>query len=182
MSKRKPVLYKRIRIITTSVLSPDSLLTSMEVVGAVASIITLAGLAKEVWTLSTDLLRNYQNAPKELVRISNQTSLILLELECISQSKNTHGLASLFTNEEAWIFQQSLSAAKTSLAAIYCSSQQNLRDRNRMSSRIAWTFFDRKTVEDHLIHLQRTETSLCVILQVINMYVIAVHARKPVVQ
>ncbi|KAH7068628.1 ankyrin repeat-containing domain protein [Paraphoma chrysanthemicola] len=141
----------------------------MEVVGAVASIVTLAALAKEVWTLSSDLLHNYQDAPKELVRISNQAALICLELKCISQSHKSHDLTSSFTNEEAWIFQQSLRAAKTSLAAICHSCQRHSSDESRASSRIAWTLFDRKTVERHLQHLQQTETSLCVILQVINI-------------
>jgi hypothetical protein len=150
----------------------------MEVVGAVASIVTLAALAKEVWNLSSDLLHNYQDAPKELVRISNQTSLICLELECISQSQKAHGLTSSLTFEEAWIFQRSLGAAKTSLAAICRSCQRYPSDKMRTSSRIAWTLFDRKTVEEHLLHLQKTETSLCVILQVVNMYVVAVHAEK----
>jgi hypothetical protein len=150
----------------------------MEVVGVVASIVTLAALAKEVWNLSTDLLHNYQDAPKELVRISNQTSLICLELECISQSQKAHGLTSSLTNEEAWIFQLSLGAARASLAAICRSCQRHPSDKKRMSSRIAWTLFDRKTVEEHLLHLQKTETSLCVILQVVNMYVVAVHPEK----
>ncbi|OAL47298.1 ankyrin [Pyrenochaeta sp. DS3sAY3a] len=141
----------------------------MEVVGAVASIVTLVALAKEVWTLSSELLHNYHEAPKELVRISNQTSLICLELECVSQSQKADGLTSSLTNEEAWIFQQSLSAAKTSLATIRRSCQRYPSDKKRTSSRIAWTLFDRKTVEEHLLHLQKTETSLCVILQVVSM-------------
>lgn len=154
----------------------------MEVVGAVASIVTLVALAKEVWNLCSDLLHNYQDAPKELVRLSNQASLICLELECISRSQRAHGLTSSLTNEESWIFQQSLGTAKTSLAAIYRSYQRYRGDKTRTSSRIAWTLFDRKSVEEHLLHLQKTETSLCVILQVINMYVVAVHTGQSYVE
>ncbi|ORY16252.1 ankyrin repeat-containing domain protein [Clohesyomyces aquaticus] len=141
----------------------------MEVVGTVASIVTLAALAKELWALSVNLLHSYHDAPQELLRVSNQTSLILLELECIRRSQKEGCISSLLTNEEAWIFQQSLIAAKTSLAAIYRSCERYASNKKRATGRIAWTLFDRKAADEHLVHLQRTETSLGVVLQVINI-------------
>lgn len=144
----------------------------MEVVGAVASIVTIAALAKEIWTLVTNLLRDDRKAPQELFRISNQASLILLELECIAKSPfegGHHGLNDSLTTEEAWILQQSLNGAKNSLNIVLRSCQRQLRNARRASSRLAWSLFEKKIIDENLEYLHRTETSLGIVLQVMNL-------------
>jgi hypothetical protein len=147
----------------------------MEIVGAVASIVTIAGLAKEVWILATGLLRDDRSAPQELLHISNQASLILHELECITgfQREDGHrGSAASITKEEAWILEQSLNAAKRSLSVLRRLCERRSRNGGSTSSRLAWALFMKKTVEEYLEQLHKTETSLGVILQVINLYVL----------
>ena len=55
----------------------------MEPVGAIASVVTLVGLVKEISTIADNLVRNFRNAPKEIVQSCNQISLLFLELSCI---------------------------------------------------------------------------------------------------
>ena len=141
----------------------------MEIVGAVASIVTLVALAKEVWTLSTQLLQDCQNAPEELFRISNETFLIFRGLESISSSNQDHGLFNHLTKDEVQTLEKSLAAAKVSLETITQLHSKHTGDKKRALTRLSWSFFDHKTVKEHLVHLQRTESSLCVILHVISM-------------
>ncbi|KAF2019501.1 ankyrin [Aaosphaeria arxii CBS 175.79] len=141
----------------------------MEVVSAVASVTTLVALAKEIWTIAGDLVRNFQNAPKELIRISNQTSLVYLELECVNRMQQEGGFRTSLTDEETWIFQQSLTVAKNSIVSIHKDCKKYSASKCRISSRFAWTIFDSKTVDVHMAHLQRIESSITVILQVLNM-------------
>jgi hypothetical protein len=80
----------------------------MEPVGAIASVITLVALAKEISAIANDLMRSFRNAPKEVVQSCNQISLIFLELSCIDQMQQEGTLESLLTADELRNLMQSL--------------------------------------------------------------------------
>lgn len=145
----------------------------MEIVGAVASIITLVALAKEISALADILVRNVQNGPDELSHISNQISLVSLELDLLRRLEDEKDDGPLLTNEEAWILKQSLTIANHDIAAMHREYQKLAQSRFRKGSRLSWAQFDSKTSSNALKQLHRTEGHLLLVLQVINMYALS---------
>jgi hypothetical protein len=152
----------------------------MEVVGAVASIITLAALTKELSTLIEALLQDVQHAPRQLVQVSNQVSLIFLELECIKQLQQDANIGFQLPGEELWILQQALTIAMNNITAIHKECEKRISvTKGRRSSRFSWALFDSKAMNGALEQLQRTESHLLFVTQVINMYVKLKHVYGP---
>jgi hypothetical protein len=139
----------------------------MEPVGAIASVITLVALAKEISAIANDLIRSFRNAPKEVVQSCNQISLDFLELSCIDQMQQEGTLESLLTADESRTLIQSLSIAKNNITAIYKDVEECTQvkaGKSLVSSRLSWALFDRKTTVGSLEQLQRTESRLLFIL------------------
>jgi hypothetical protein len=144
----------------------------MEVVGVIASITTLVALAKELSTITCSILHSLQHAPKELIHVANQMSLISLELECIQRAQNLANFTtSILTTEESRILDQSLKAAGTTITALHQDCKKCMQPRNRLASRISWALFDSKIVNGALQQLHNTESNLSLVIQVINTYV-----------
>ena len=148
----------------------------MDVEG-IASIITLVDLAKEISVLAKALVRDVRSAPKAIAESSNHISMLVLELECIDQLQQKEYFESLFTSEEMNILIHSLSIAKNSVMAIHNDVSHYSRNDaivSRRPSRFSWALFDRTKFNNSLEQLQRTESRLLFVLQLINMYVTAV--------
>jgi hypothetical protein len=119
-----------------------------EPVGAIASIITLVALVKEISAVANDLVRNFRNAPKEVIQSCNQISLIFLELSCIGRMQQEGTLESLLTADELGTLMQPLSIAKNNITAIYKDVEECTQvkaGKSMVSSRLSWALFDRKT-------------------------------------
>lgn len=140
----------------------------MEVVGAFASITTILALAKGIATVADCLLRDFQDAPKELNRVSNQVSLIFLELECIKQLPNDTNIGYLLDEDECWILKQSLTIATNDITAIHEECKKYTQKKSRLSARLSWALFDSKTIDNALERLQKIESHLLFVTQIIN--------------
>jgi hypothetical protein len=145
----------------------------MEVVGAVASITTLLALVKGIATIADCLLRDFHNAPKELNQVSNQVSLIFLELECIKQLPHDTDIGYLLDEEECWTLKQSLAIATNDITAIHEECKKYTQKKSRLSSRISWALFDSKTIDNALERLQRVESHLLFVTQIVTT--LAIH-------
>jgi hypothetical protein len=143
---------------------------TMEVVGAVASIVTLVGLSKEIASIARDLLHGFHQAPTELVQISNHVALITLELECIDivQQDNGQGSGIWLISAESSILQQSLTIAKNSIMTTKRECEKYAGLEPKLSTRLSWALFDSKTMNVTLDQLQKTESHLLFVLQIIN--------------
>ncbi|KAF2810704.1 ankyrin [Mytilinidion resinicola] len=138
----------------------------MEPISAVASIVTLIALAKEISFLTTDLFRGLHSAPRELARLQEQTNLIVKELQCLESNANQSGIDQLLDGSEIRTLGEALKVAKCNIGAIH-KECGNLGQKSKR--RIMWVLFEKKKAEEYLMHLQKTEISLSVVLQLTNM-------------
>lgn len=143
----------------------------MEIVGAIASVITLVALSKEVISIANELLQGFQSAPKEVTRIVEHVSLIVLKLECLSLVQHDSTLEAWLTEEESRILQQSLTVVKSNLLAIKSDCEKHVGPHSRLTTRLSWAFFDSKVVNGVLEQLHKVESHLVFILQILNAYV-----------
>jgi hypothetical protein len=132
----------------------------MEVVCAVVSITTLLALVKGIATVADCLLRDSNNAPKELTQVSNQVSLIFLELEYIKQLPNDTDIGYLVDEEDCRTLKQSLAIATNNITVIHEECKKYTQKKSRLSSRISWALFGSKTIDNALERLQRIESHL----------------------
>jgi ankyrin repeat protein len=138
----------------------------MEPISAVASIVTLAGLAKELSTLTINLFCGLKSAPADLARLQQKISLIVLELEFLQQSTVPPGSDHLLDTSELRVLAQSLEIARRNLQAIHGDCKAISR---RPKSRVRWALFEKKKANEYLAQIQTTESTLGVILQLMNM-------------
>lgn len=143
----------------------------MEVLGAAASIVTLVALSKEISSIAKDLLHDYQQAPKALLQIHDQVTLVTLELECMNLLQQDNEQSPWLTVEETHILRQSLAVAKTSITTIKTECEKCIKAKMRLSTRLSWALFDGKTIDSALDQLQKTESRLLFVLQFLNTYV-----------
>lgn len=143
----------------------------MEVLGTVAA---LVALTKDVATVSDSLVRHFRHAPKELVRLRNQISLVYLELTYLDQFDKRGMLDTLLPTEEVQLLLHAMQIARNDITAIH----DELRTTSKMaagkppaSTRLSWALFDRKSVDGALEQLERVESRLLCFLQLINLYV-----------
>jgi hypothetical protein len=143
----------------------------MEIVGTVAALI---GLTKEVTAASDSLVRHFRNAPKELVQIHNQISLVLLQLAYITQFDKQDDLDTLLPTQDVQILVHAMQIAKNDILAVRKDLESYVKPKTgkpSVSTRLSWALFDRKSVEDALGQLQRVEGRLMLLLQLLNTYV-----------
>ena len=141
----------------------------MDVVSAVASVTTLVALTKEIVIIVGTLLRDIQDAPQELSRVSNHVSLVSLELECISRAYSLTDLGLLLTAEEVLIFKKSLTIVKSDMTALQRECEKYSRGKARLSTRVSWALLDSKTVSRCLERLHKIESHLIVVSNIIHM-------------
>jgi hypothetical protein len=104
-----------------------------------ASIITLVALARELSSIIEALLKDVQHAPRQHVQVSNQVSLVFLELECIKQLQHDSNLGFQLSDKELWILKPSLTIAMNSIMAIHAECEKRmLATKGRMSPRFSW--------------------------------------------
>jgi hypothetical protein len=140
----------------------------MEALGAVASIAALLELSKELYLTISSLTRAYSHAPAELQRISNQLLLIQMELKHISLLENELQGGFPFSAPDLLCLEEAMCAAKANLLSIYQSSEKTLEKGRQRIQKIRWALSDKKVLEDLLSQLRTTESSLNVVLTIMN--------------
>lgn len=141
----------------------------MEVVGTVASLIALT---KDLAGVSDSLVRHFRDAPKEIVRLQNQSSLVLLELTYLGRLSNVELLDTVLPTEELQLMHHAIQIAKNDITSIHQSLSERAKvkvGKPPVSTRLAWALFDRKSVDDILGQLERVENRLICVLQLVNL-------------
>lgn len=87
----------------------------MEVVGTVAALISLT---KEVAGASDSLIRRFRNAPKELIQLHNQLSLILLQVNYIGGFGPQNEQISLLPTYDVQVLLHTMQIAKNEITTI----------------------------------------------------------------
>jgi hypothetical protein len=138
----------------------------MEPISAVASIVTVLALVKEISVLTADLFCGLHSAPAELARLLDQTNLIAKQLQCFERDTGQSEIDQLLDSSEISTLCQALEAAKSNISAIH-KDCENLGRRSKW--RLIWTLYEKKKAGGYLKHLQNTESSLGVVLQITNL-------------
>ncbi|KAH7064294.1 ankyrin repeat-containing domain protein [Paraphoma chrysanthemicola] len=141
----------------------------MDPVSAVASITTLVALAKEIATITTDVVNGVRSAPQELAQVQNNACLIFLNLKCMETALNQADGVRALDSDEAWIWHQALTVAKHNMTFIHEECKLLIQRRAGGKSRLVWAILEKKKAEGYLSQLQHTQNSLGVILQVISV-------------
>tara|TARA_R110002003_G_scaffold244_4_gene17456 strand:- start:68518 stop:68943 length:426 start_codon:yes stop_codon:yes gene_type:complete len=141
----------------------------MDVVSIVASITTLVVLTKEIVIIARNLLRDVQDAPKELVQVSSHVSLISLELECINRAHDPTGLGLHLTLEESLILKKSLTIVKSDMTTLQRDCEKYSKGKTRLSTRMSWALFDSKAVNRCLEQLHKIESHLLLVSNIMHM-------------
>ncbi|KAI9714926.1 MAG: hypothetical protein M1812_006239 [Candelaria pacifica] len=145
----------------------------MDPVSGAASIITLIGATIATGSIATSLVRNVQDAPKELGAIGTKVSALRSNLEQLRQIGQNLGY-----DEEGTLdvhFRQSIALSlNTTLSALrnVRSYLQPYRDGLNLQKRkrIQWALLGRSRVEELWRGLDTSQQSLCLSLQILDAW------------
>lgn len=142
----------------------------MEVVSGVASIAALTELAIKSYSSAARLIKDLRDAPRELLRVTQQLNILNCELALLSDIQNqiTQGDEPLLLQNEVTILELALLPASEIISDAHSQlCRQKFRTGNR--SRLIWALKDKTRVEDILHRLQQTESSLTTVLLLLNV-------------
>jgi len=143
----------------------------MDVVGSLASLIAVAGLTKEVGSAIKEVIQGYREAPREIQLFSNQVELIQLELECLVRLRDDIKQKRLQLSPQDLVTLESLfQSALNNIKSIHHDCHQRFPKGKGLGTRLVWAFSERKSCESLLRQVQTTETALCAVINIINLY------------
>ncbi|KAF2448525.1 ankyrin [Karstenula rhodostoma CBS 690.94] len=142
----------------------------MEVVSTVAS---LVALTKDIAKVSDRLVRHFRDAPKELVRLRNQSSLVFLELTYLERLTNIELSHNILPAEELQLMHHAIHIENNDITSIHeslCERAKVTVGKPPVSTRLAWALFDRKSVDDVFEQLERVENRLICVMQLASFF------------
>jgi len=143
----------------------------MDVVGSLASLIAVAGLTKEIGSGIKEAIQGYREAPRELRLFSNQVELIQLELECLVRLRDDIQHKRLqFSKPDLETLDSLFQSALDNVKSIHHDCHERLPKGKGLGTRLVWALSERKSCESLLRQVQTTETVLCAIINIINLY------------
>lgn len=142
----------------------------MDVVGSLASLITVAGLTKEIASIIKEAVQGYREAPRELQLFSNQVGLIQLELECLGRLQEDIQKQRLqFSPADLEALHGLFQTAKDNIKSIHYDCNERLPKGKGPGTRVVWALFDRKSSERLVRQVQATESALSNIFSIIDL-------------
>ena len=140
----------------------------MEVIGGVASFLTLIEAAAVIGSTTAKLCLNVRDAPKEVSRVKSHLLNIRRELELLHLLQADRRIPVHFATPEAnELFAHALRNAEETIQALQEACQRSC-DKSS-SHNFRWALLDRKKVTKLLEDLQRLETSLSNVFHSLSM-------------
>jgi hypothetical protein len=142
----------------------------MDVVGSLASLITIAGLTKEVASVVKEAIQGYREAPRELQLFSNQVGLVQLELECLGRlQEDIQNQRLQFSPADLEALHALFQTANDNIKSIHYDCNERLPKGKGLGTRVVWALFDRKNSERLVRQVQATESALSNIISIIDL-------------
>jgi hypothetical protein len=138
----------------------------MEPIGLAASLVTLL----EVVGVACKLCDRIQHAPEELSRVTSQLSVIHTELHLLKELEGSSlSTSTWYLSQDVRIeLSQSLGSVRQTIFAIKDACDRYTKQ-NKFGSRVYWAFLGRATVNKLLNDLRKSECSLTVVLNLLNL-------------
>lgn len=137
--------------------------TSLDGIGAAASIITLVDLAKE----ALELRRRFVNAPDELQRLLIRVDSLAFESRILLETRESFSDDDFDTPESRIVFRNCVESTRTTLATI-----QNVAGEAALlpgwKGRITWATLGKSKIETLMAEIHQTEAALTLILQLLQ--------------
>ena len=140
---------------------------SMDPVNGTASVLALVQVAAVLGKSILVLCQSIRDAPTELNAIANHFKIIQLELHVLENIPGpTIGKSN--TDETYQILATALESAVSNIRAIERACL-HLEVGRSLERRLRWALLDRPSIQRAMHRLQDTESSLCVVLQILTL-------------
>ena len=143
----------------------------MDPVGGVASLLTLVATAISITKTTIKLIHDIQDAPRELQEIVIKISIVRNQLEQLSGIGRSLGedddriSSTEFRSTVTYALDVTRDANLNIIEAI-----RPLMSKHGFTSRLQWALLERNRIEKLLEKLNAAQSSLCLALQILEMY------------
>ena len=144
----------------------------MDPVGTTASLVTLLSVTLKAAKLIDDLLRNYRDAPVELVRLRHKTNGIKSQLALLQYAQQAVR-CNIFDLADTDIVNTLEGFIRDTIPVFsaICNhfEEQSLTDRQGKTGRLKWAIHDASRIKAWDVSLQRQSADLAIVLLLLNL-------------